>query len=70
MSETQKRIATKKDKAKSNSGRKPGNAKSTWHNKLKEILDKDLKENPWTIYGDFIKSNDSSYPSDLPMMKG
>lgn len=70
MSEQQKRIATNKDKVKSNRGRKPGSAKSTWHEKLKEILEKNLKEKPRTIYDEFIKSYNGNYPSDLPMMKG
>ena len=66
----QKRITTNKDKVKSNRGRKPGSVKSTWHKKLKEILEKDLKEKPRTIYEEFIKSYNGNYPSDLPMMKG
>ena len=50
MSEQQKRIATNKDNVKSNRGRKPGSVKSTWHKKLKEILGKNLKEKPRTIF--------------------
>ena len=45
MSEQQKRKVANKDKVKSNRGRKPGDVKSTWHEKLKEILGKNLKEN-------------------------
>ena len=66
----QKRIAANKDKVKSNRGRKPGNVKSTWHEKLKEVLGKNLKEKPRNIYDEFFKSYNGNYPSDLPMMKG
>ena len=47
-----------------------GNVKSTWHEKLKKILGKNLKEKPRTIYDEFYKSYNGHYPSDLPMMKG
>ena len=36
----------------------------------KKILEKNLRENPQTIYEEFTKSYNDNYPSDVRMMKG
>ena len=70
MSEAQKRIQTvDPGKPKSSRGRKPGNTKFTWHKKLRDILEQDLKDKPRHIYEKFINSYDGKYPSDLPLNK-
>jgi len=67
LSESQKRIVATPGKPKSNRGRKPGNVKTTWHVKLREILERNLKERPRNIYEEFINSYNGKYPKDLPM---
>ena len=68
MSKSQKRNETTPRKSKSNRGRKPGNVKTTWHTKLKEIPERNLKENPQNIYEEFINSYNGKYQKDLPMI--
>ena len=67
MSESQKRSAANPGKPKSNRGRKPGNVKTTWHVRLRDILERNLKEKPRNIYEEFITSYGGRYPKDLPM---
>ena len=67
MSESQKRSAANPGKLKSNRGRKPGNVKTTWHVRLRDILERNLKEKPRNIYEEFITSYGGRYPKDLPM---
>ncbi len=70
MSETLKRTqSAEQGKLKSTRGRKPGNTKVTWHTKLKQILERKIKENPRNIYDELIQSYDGKFPSDLPMKK-
>ena len=67
MSESQKQSAANPGKPKSNRGRKPGNVRTTWHVRLKAILERNLKEKPRNIYEEFIMSYGGLYPKDLPM---
>ena len=70
MSKAQKRIQSlDPGKQKSSRGRKPGNTKFTWHKKLRDILEQDLKDKPRHIYETFINIYDGKYPSDLPLNK-
>ena len=64
MSESQKRSAANPGKPKSNRGRKPGNVRTTWHVRLKAILERNLKEKPRNIYEEFIMSYGGLYPKD------
>ena len=53
-------------KQKSKRGRKAGSVKVTWHAKLKDILEQNLKEKPRVIYNKFINSYDGKFLHDLP----
>ena len=67
MSESMKREKMEGvSKQKSKRGTKAGSVKVTWHAKLKDILEQNLKEKTRVIYNEFINSYNGKFPHDLP----
>ena len=67
MSKSQKQSAANPGKPKSNTGRKPGDVRTTQHVRLKGILERNLKVKPRNIYEEFIMSYGGLYPKDQPI---